>query len=105
MTTRSRRSALAKLGALSLALPGTMRAARAADAYTWRLSVPNAANGVLGTAALRFASGVHRRSNGQLTIDVYPNAQIAKEQEAVNSLQTGVIDMVMQSYAFLATIF
>ena len=69
------------------ASPFAYRALRAADGFTLRLSVPNAANSVLGTAALHLAQGVTRRDRtASSTIEVYPNAQIAKEQEAVNGL-------------------
>jgi TRAP-type transport system periplasmic protein len=50
---------------------------------------------------VRFAASVGRRSKGQLTIDVYPSAQLAKEQESIDAIRTGVLDFTMQAGAFL----
>jgi TRAP-type transport system periplasmic protein len=62
-----------------------------------RLSQPNPAESLQGLVALRFASAVKRRSNGQLQVDVYPNGQLAKQEETIDNLSTGVLDLAIQS--------
>ena len=64
----------------------------AADTYTMRLGVSVPTTDSNGMTALRFASAVERRSNGQLKIEVYPSGQLAKEQEALEGLTTGAVD-------------
>jgi TRAP-type transport system periplasmic protein len=77
----------------------------AAAAYTMRLSLAQAQNSSAGVAALRFAAAVDRRSSGQLKIEVYPNGQLVKEQEAVDALVNGVIDFTAENSAFLEPLF
>ena len=87
------------LGALAAAIPVS---ARAADSFTWRLSLPNPAGSVPALAAMRFASAVDRRSNGQLKVEIYPNGTLAKEAETLDGLTSGVVDLGIQSAAVLA---
>jgi TRAP-type transport system periplasmic protein len=85
---------------------GRPLASRAADAqYTLRLSLPNAATSVPGIASVRFASSIGRRSGNQLKVEVYPNGQLAKEQEAIDGLTSGVVDFTVQSSSFLVSLF
>ena len=99
-----RRRALQALGA-GVWMAGTVRVpARAAEAYTMRLSLPNATASIPAAAALRFAAAVNRRSGGQLQIEVYPNGQLAKEQESIDALTSGVIDLAIQQVGFLTSL-
>ena len=73
-----------------------------AETYNLRLGLTDGLGTVIGAAAVRLAQGVERQSNGQLTIGVYPNGQLAKQNESVDGLRSGVVDLLLQSTAFLA---
>jgi TRAP-type transport system periplasmic protein len=107
MTRRRTRGAF--LGALSVfgsQFNGSATGpASAAPTYTLRLSMAQSVTSMLATAALRFASAVGRRSNGAVTIEVYPDGQLAQEQETIDGLVTGVIDFSIESSAFLLSRF
>jgi TRAP-type transport system periplasmic protein len=99
-----RRSFLRMFGGIPFTGLLASRAA-AAETYTMRLSLPNPVSSEPTLAALRFASAVARRSNGQLKIEVYPIGQLAKEQESIDGLTTGVIDFTIQASGFLVQLF
>ena len=107
MTRRhGRRDFLGTAGALSLPLCAALAGrGSAADAYTLRLDLPNPAASFEGVSAIRFAAAVERRSKGQMKIEVYPNGQIAKEQETVSGLQSGVLDLAIQGTQVLIPLF
>jgi TRAP-type transport system periplasmic protein len=67
--------------------------------------MPQALESAQGMAVSHFASAVARRSNRQLTIEVYPNAQLAKEQASIDGVATGVIDFTTLSSSFLTPLF
>lgn len=95
----SRRKFAAALAAVSA---GFARGpARAAESYTLRLTMPEAASSTYGLASLRFAAAVGRRSNDQVKIEVYPDGQIAKQNESIDGLTSGVVDFAVVSTAFL----
>ena len=100
----SRARFAAALGATCATL-SSVRTAKAAPAYTMRLSNPDTATSLLGTAMSSFAAAVGRRSNGQLSIEVYPNGQLAKQQEIVQDLLSGVIDFGVIGASFLTQLF
>ena len=100
-----RRDVLGVLGSFGAAVGFLPRSARAADSYTLRMNLPNPAASALGQAGLHLASVVNQRSNGQLKIEVYPSFQLAKEQETIDALTTGVIDLAISNTAFLAQLF
>ena len=96
------------LGALSAGLPVSafpVSRALAAEAYTMRLNVPTGPTSVLAVVGTRFAAAVNRRSHGLLTIEVYPNGQLAREQASIESLTTGVLDLTIQGTSFLQPLF
>jgi TRAP-type transport system periplasmic protein len=95
----SRGQFIGALGACGTAGPALP--ARAADTYTMRLSAPTAANSVFGSAGIRFAESVARRSNGQVKIEVYPNGQLATQQAAIDALTNGVVDFAIEATSFL----
>jgi TRAP-type transport system periplasmic protein len=101
----SRRKFLARggamFGALGSELGNPLAGAAAAEAYTLRLGLPNPAASVHGRVGLRFAVAVARRSNGQVKIEVYPNGQLAKQQETIDALSTGSLDFAILGASFL----
>src|SRR5579872_5343249 len=62
------------------------RSASAAETYTMRISTPTAATSAISLVALRFAAAIRRRSNGQINVEVYPNGQLAQQQETIDAL-------------------
>jgi TRAP-type transport system periplasmic protein len=84
---------------------GISSGAAAADTYTMRLSLAQLATSLNGIAAYRFSDAINRRSNGQLKIEVYPNGQLAKQQETIDGLVSGIIDFGIQATSFVAPLF
>ena len=68
------------------------------------MSVAQSSTALQGVTALRLAAAVARRSNGQLTIEVYPSLQLAKEGAIVEGLSSGVLDLAIQSSAVLVPV-
>src|ERR1700688_2325445 len=92
----SRKHLLNALGTLGASASGlSASGVAAADSYTLRLNEPNPATSVHGFVSSRFAAAVFRRSSGQLKIEVYPNFQLAKQDETISALTTGVIDFAI----------
>jgi tripartite ATP-independent transporter DctP family solute receptor len=89
--------ALAAMGSAQL----RARSAVAAESYTLRMSVAGPNGGSMVDSGLQFAQAVHRRTNGQVTIETYPNAQLAKQEESIDAMANGVIDLAMVSSSFL----
>ena len=81
------------------------RPAVAADSYTLRMSAAGNGTAVWNIVAARWGAAVARRSGGRLNIELYPNAQLAKERESIAGLTTGVVDLTLQSSVFLETLF
>jgi tripartite ATP-independent transporter DctP family solute receptor len=46
-------------------------------------------------AAVKFKELVEKRSKGKITVKLYPNSQLGKEMELVNSIQLGTADMTI----------
>lgn len=66
------------------------------DAGTWvlRLGHNNAVNHPLNMGAEQFAKRVKERTNGQVTIQVYPAAQLGDERQLGEGLRVGTIDLM-----------
>jgi TRAP-type transport system periplasmic protein len=75
--------------------------AAAADTYTMRLAHTGPVSGASDLTARRFATAVESRTRGQLKIEVYPNGQLAKQQEAIDGLASGSIDLAIDPSTFL----
>jgi tripartite ATP-independent transporter DctP family solute receptor len=46
-------------------------------------------------AAIKFKERVEERSQGRIQVKVYPNSQLGKEMELINSIQLGTADMTI----------
>src|SRR5581483_6311692 len=77
----------------------------AAEPVTLRFSHPDVPASVMGTAVGRLADGINARAGGQLKVEVYPSGQLAKQQETLNALASGTIDMVVVASSFLESQF
>jgi TRAP-type transport system periplasmic protein len=96
-------SALGTLGA-QVSVPWQCNAA-SADSFTMRMSVAVPISDAKAIIAVRFAAAVARRSNGQLKIEVYPSGQLASEQESLEGLTTGTVDLTIQATALMSQLF
>ncbi|UYG06553.1 TRAP transporter substrate-binding protein [Halomonas sp. M4R1S46] len=75
------------VSAASLALSGNVMA------ETWKMALGDAAGGTqyeLGTA---FADLVEEKTEGEVTIDLFPNGQLGSEQDTVNNASMGLLDL------------
>ncbi len=81
--------------ALSTTAPG-------AAAETWRVSTEQLAESVEGKAFQRFAELTEKYSNGQLTLKLFPNAQLGKIDAVLEQLSSGLIQMHLESMTELA---
>jgi TRAP-type transport system periplasmic protein len=98
----SRRALLATLGAVGIPIGApSSSAAAVGDSYTLRLGFADTTTSAQGLAALRFASAVNRRTNGRLKVEVYPGGQLGQQQETVDGLTTGVVDLALTSATLL----
>jgi TRAP-type transport system periplasmic protein len=95
------------LGAIAAAGPvaSYARPVAALESYTLRMSLATSATTSWNISAAQWAEAVGRRSNGRLKIEVYPNSQLAKEQESIDGLQTGLVDLTFQNSTFLEPLF
>ena len=85
------------------ALFGASIAVGRADAV-FRMSIPEAQTHPIYLSMVSFAQLVARNSHGALKVELYPNGSLAREQDSVNGLQTGTIDMCVQTTAYLESI-
>jgi TRAP-type transport system periplasmic protein len=93
------------LGAVAAPIGTAASRAGTAETYTMRFSTAEDITSLQGLTASRFAAAAYRRSNGQLKIEIYPHGQLARQQETIDGLTTGVIDFTMISTAFLVQLF
>jgi tripartite ATP-independent transporter DctP family solute receptor len=59
-------------------------------------------NGQVDTYAQKFASLVSKKTNGQATVQIFPNAQLGAEGDAVKGVAQGTLQMTIGSSPFLA---
>ncbi|BCH23369.1 TRAP transporter substrate-binding protein [Mesorhizobium sp. L-8-3] len=67
-----------------------------ASAATLRLACPSAPDNPTCLAASRFAEEAKRKSDGSLDIQVFPSGQLGKGKEAIQQMQAGIIDLVVE---------
>jgi len=62
-------------------------------------------NHSIQTASLFFADLVHQRSNGRVTIEVFPSSTLGTERESQEALMAGTLDMAFVAYeAYLVVV-
>ncbi|NDK32213.1 TRAP transporter substrate-binding protein [Nesterenkonia haasae] len=64
-------------------------------AYEWRLGFNTNEDSVRGVAAERFKEVVEAESDGQITVDIYPAEALGSEQEMLNGVRTGSLELQM----------
>lgn len=73
----------------------------AALAETFRLAHHHAVGGQVDTAAKKFAEFAKELSNGEITVMVFPGAQLGQEREALDLVNQGAIDISITSTPIL----
>ncbi|WP_420006307.1 TRAP transporter substrate-binding protein [Arenibacterium sp. LLYu02] len=86
-------------GALCGVLLGSLAltAATATQAEILRLAHHHAVGGTADLAANKFAELAHELSEGRLTVQVYPAAQLGQEREAYEMVNAGALDLSITS--------
>ena len=75
----------------------TVSAADVAMATELRLSVETPPGHVRNLAAERWAEAIATKSNGAITVEVFPAAQLYKSADAIRALASGALDMSIQA--------
>jgi len=65
--------------------------------YTWRLAETHPVEHPTTKADKKFAELVHERSNGRITIDVFPSAALGEEKAVIEQVQLGAIEFTRVS--------
>jgi len=90
---------LAGLLVIALSVLPLAPAASAADTITLRFSHVVAPDAPKGKGAEKFKELAEAYTNGRVTVEVYPLAQLYKDQEELEALQLGAVEMVAPSLA------
>lgn len=83
--------------AAPLALLAAIATATSAFAVELRLSVETPPGHVRNLAAERWAETVEEMSDGDITVEVFPSAQLYGSSDAVRALASGALDMSIQA--------
>lgn len=75
------------VSAASLALSGH------AMAETWKMALGDAAGGTQYELGTTFATLLEEKTNGEVTVDLFPNGQLGSEQDTVNDASMGMLDL------------
>ena len=73
-----------------------------ASAATLRLACPSAPDNPTCLAATRFAEEAKKNSAGSLDIQVFPSGQLGKGKQAIQQMQAGIIDLVVEDISNFA---
>ena len=65
------------------------------DSYTLKFGHISSEDNTWHQAALKFKELVEERSQGKVEVKVYPNSQLGKEMDIINSIQLGTADMTI----------
>ncbi|MDI5923061.1 TRAP transporter substrate-binding protein [Halomonas sp. LR5S13] len=75
------------VSAASLALSGNVMA------ETWKMALGDAAGGTQYELGTTFANLVEEKTEGEVTIDLFPNGQLGSEQDTINNASMGLLDL------------
>jgi len=81
-----------------LALPVVISAAclafsTSSMAATWKMALGDTAGGTQYELGKNFAEQIEKRSNGKITVDLFPNSQLGSEQDTLNNASMGLLDL------------
>ncbi len=75
------------VSAASLILSGN------AVAETWKMAIGDAAGGTQYELGETFAELIHEKTDGEVTVDLFPNGQLGSEQDTINNASMGLLDL------------
>ncbi len=90
--------------ALAAALAATLLAPYGAVAQTLRFGHANSPGEVANDMFNELAERVNKRTNGAVTIRVYPSEQLGKEADLVQQVKQGALDMSAPSMAVMSSL-
>ncbi len=82
-----RRNVLAIVSAVCVAFLSPQLAAK-----TFKMALGDAAGGTQWELGETFAKTLNEKTNGQVTVDLFPNGQLGTEQDTVNNAAIGLLD-------------
>lgn len=62
-------------------------------AETWRMAVGDAEGGTQFAMGQKFAELIHEKTDGQISVDMFPNGQLGDEQSTLNDAAMGLLDL------------
>ncbi|MEQ6887753.1 TRAP transporter substrate-binding protein [Halomonas sp. CS7] len=71
----------------------TLAVSGQAMAETWKMALGDAAGGTQYELGTTFADLVEEKTEGEVTIDLFPNGQLGSEQDTVNNASMGILDL------------
>ena len=72
-----------------------------ASAETWRMATKMPTDSPEGKVFSYFADQVKKETDGKLTITVFPNEQLGKEDAVLEQLQSGIINIYAEGFPFM----
>lgn len=87
--------------AATLAAISAVALTTAAHAETWRMATKMPVDSPEGELFQAFADKVEQYTDGELTIQVFPNEQLGKEDAILEQLQSGVVTIYAEGFNFL----
>lgn len=76
-----------------------------AAAETLRLAHHHSVGGAVDAAAKKFAELVEQKTKGEVTVRVFPAAQLGQEREAYDLVEQGALDISMTTTSFLDKVY
>ena len=73
----------------------------AGAAETWRMATKMPVDSPEGKIFAKFAELVAENTDGELTIDVYPNEQLGKEDAVLEQLQAGIVNIYAEGFGYM----
>lgn len=89
-------SKIAKIAATVLALTIS-----SAHAETWRMATKMPVDSPEGQVFQKFADLTKEYTDGKLTIQVFPNEQLGKEDAVLEQLQAGIVNIYAEGYSYM----
>ena len=72
-----------------------------ASAETWRMATKMPVDSPEGKIFSKFAELVAEKTGGDLTIEVYPNEQLGKEDAVLEQLQAGIVHIYAEGFGYM----
>lgn len=70
-------------------------------AETWRMATKMPVDSPEGKIFSKFAELVSENTNGELTIEVFPNEQLGKEDAVLEQMQAGIVNIYAEGFGYM----